>query len=221
MYDKLRPQNKSLQRVYRMRLLAIIALGLIIGFLLTYGTISPCGILRESIRKHDAIAAHLPDSWLEAVMDIKIGVLSPGQCIAILAGVWGPPSATQNSALAQTSTEASKWPAQAQSASVKVKAAINKCREDRLDGVLKTFVASANCSNQKIFEIYFNANYPYMDLIGQLTTKRLETAEKIDAGKLTEAEAQLEFATFATYLTDLEHQRNAGHNVEVLFHRNQ
>jgi len=92
---------------------------------------------------------------------------------------------------------------------IEVKAVVDECKNKRLIGDLKTFAASANCSNPRILAAYQNAGYPYMDLIGQLTAKRLEVSEKIDAGQLTEGQAQLETAQFITHLVNIEKQRNS------------
>jgi Transglycosylase SLT domain len=67
-------------------ILIIIAL-IPLAYLYThFGTVSPCGMLRENIKQHDTIAAHLPDGLVEAGMSMQYGDLSPGRCIAILAG---------------------------------------------------------------------------------------------------------------------------------------
>jgi hypothetical protein len=47
-----------------------------------------------------------------------------------------------------------------------------------------------------------------MDLIGLITAKRLEVAEKIDEKKLTEGQAQLENAEFMVHVVNIERQRN-------------
>jgi hypothetical protein len=83
-----------------------------------------------------------------------------------------------------------------------------ECRNKRLSGELKTFVESVNCSNPKFVAAYHNAHYPYMDLIGLITAKRLEVAEKIDEKKLTEGQAQLENAEFMVHVVNIERQRN-------------
>ena len=49
-----------------------------------YGTLSPCGALRETVRQRDGLAAVLPDSVVDLAMAARYGTLSPGRCIGIL-----------------------------------------------------------------------------------------------------------------------------------------
>lgn len=95
-------------------------------------------------------------------------------------------------------------------AGVRANAAIMECKNKRLSGELKTYEASAECSNPRIIEAYQEAGYRYMDLVSLMTAKRLELAEEIDQGKITEAQAQLEFAQFMTGIADEERQRDSG-----------
>jgi hypothetical protein len=63
--------------------LALVALiGLVVY--LSFGTLSPCGMLRENVRKHDSMAAVLPDGLVDAALAAQYGTLSPGRCISIL-----------------------------------------------------------------------------------------------------------------------------------------
>jgi hypothetical protein len=71
-------------------------------------------------------------------------------------------------------------------------------------------VASAQCSNPRIVEAYQKANYRYMDLIFQMTAKRMELAKEIDRGKITEAEGQTAYSVFVSSLVEREHQRDRG-----------
>lgn len=61
---------------------ALIAIGFVIY--LAYGTLSPCGILREKVRQQDDLAALLPDSLVDAAIVAQYGRLSPGRCMSIL-----------------------------------------------------------------------------------------------------------------------------------------
>ena len=47
-----------------------------------------------------------------------------------------------------------------------------------------------------------------MDLVGMLTAKRMEVAEKIDNHKITEAQATLENAEYASHIADEARHRN-------------
>ena len=49
-----------------------------------FGTISPCGVLREAVRQRDDLAAVLPDSIVDLGLVGQYGALSPGRCLAIL-----------------------------------------------------------------------------------------------------------------------------------------
>jgi hypothetical protein len=51
---------------------------------LYFGTLSPCGVLRERVRQADAFAAVLPDSVIDVALAAQYGALSPGRCIACL-----------------------------------------------------------------------------------------------------------------------------------------
>ena len=191
--------------------------------LVKYGTLSPCSILRANVReqlKHSGglvgLAALLPDSVLDAGIESQFGgELTPGHCVVVL--LTGDtmnaqiPAATrpQNIRQPEPSIQA-PMPVQAppiqpqqpsfeermKRAGEEAKAAVNECRDRRLAGELKTHVESANCSNPRYEEAYRKAGYPYMDLIVQLEAKRIEVAERTDAGKLTEGQAQLELARF-------------------------
>jgi hypothetical protein len=66
------------------RLAAVIVLLAGAGVYLNFGTISPCGILRESARQHDGLAAVLPDGLVDAALIAQFGALSPGVCLRIL-----------------------------------------------------------------------------------------------------------------------------------------
>jgi hypothetical protein len=66
------------------RLAVVIVLLAGAGVYLNFGTISPCGILRESARQHDGLAAVLPDGLVDAALIAQFGALSPGVCLRIL-----------------------------------------------------------------------------------------------------------------------------------------
>jgi hypothetical protein len=93
-------------------------------------------------------------------------------------------------------------------AGVEAKAAMLECKNKRISGELKTYVASVQCSNPRITEAFQRAGYRYMDLVGVLTARRTEVAEKIDEHKITEAQATLENAEYASHIADEERHRN-------------
>jgi hypothetical protein len=49
-----------------------------------FGTLSPCGVLREKVRHSDALAAMLPDGLIDLAITAQFGALSPGRCIELL-----------------------------------------------------------------------------------------------------------------------------------------
>jgi hypothetical protein len=74
------------------------------------------------------------------------------------------------------------------------KAAVLECRDRRLNKEFKTYRQSAECSNPKILTAYEGSNYPFMDLVHVLLAARLVAAENLDAGAVTEAQAQQQAA---------------------------
>ena len=190
-----------------------------------YGTISPCGVLRETVRQRDGLAAVLPDSIVDLALAGQYGELSPGRCLAILTNlsttvpngaqasrpqsqVSQPSSQTQVTPRPNTQTapvtaqDSLQWAAQ-----VSVQAT-NECRVKRLSGELPTHVASAQCSNPTMVAAFKEAHYRYMDLIQLFAAKRLELATKIDRGELTEQQAQLESNKVYAGIQATERQRD-------------
>src|SRR5690348_6389982 len=51
---------------------------------LYFGTLSPCGALRETVRRADPMVALLPDSVVDFALTAQYGALSPGRCIDLL-----------------------------------------------------------------------------------------------------------------------------------------
>jgi hypothetical protein len=68
------------------RTLGAIAALIAVVVYFNFGTLSPCGVLRETVRQHDGLAAMLPDSLLDLAIVAQYGgaALSPGRCIEIL-----------------------------------------------------------------------------------------------------------------------------------------
>lgn len=199
----------------------------IVVVLLKFGTIDPCGIVRAEVRQEaerkggfGALAAALPDGVIDSIIAAQYGPLSPGRCIAIaFRGAPLQAPAVQQRASAPIEPQDHQQGGFAASPSavemlkqarVRASAAIIECKNKRLSGELKTYEASGECSNPRIIEAYQNAGYRYMDLISLVTAKRLELAEEMDQGKITEAQAQLELAHFMTGITDKERQRDQG-----------
>jgi hypothetical protein len=89
--------------------------------------------------------------------------------------------------------------------------AIAECRNKRIDGTLKTFVASAQCANPRILQAFTKANYRYMDLIAAFNAKRLEISERVDRKQITEADAQIETQRLFASIVEAEKQRDGIH----------
>lgn len=195
--------------------------------LLRFGTVSPCGILREEVRQAAAregglgvLASAMPDGLLDGLIESQSGPLSPGRCLVLVvsgppvrppvARIQAPPPRPQISMPVEPQRSFAPVPGTPEAiaqARAQADYAVTECRDERLSGELKTYVASAECSNLRIIAAYRRAGYPYMDLIYSLTAKRRETSQAIDQGRLTEAQAQSVMAQFATALNDRQQQR--------------
>ena len=68
------------------QILSWIALLAALAVYLNFGTLSPCGVLREASRQRDSLAAVLPDSIVDLSLAGQFGELSPGRCLAVLIG---------------------------------------------------------------------------------------------------------------------------------------
>ncbi len=162
-----------------------------------FGTLSPCGVLRESARQRNALATVLPDSVVDLAIAGQYGPLSPGRCLAIMLQNSGAPdwNTAARQPMPQPAPGATAEPAPVdllQAAAQVTTRAAYECRAKRLGGELKTYVASAQCSNAAMIAAFKEAQYRYMDLIELFTAKRLALAAKIDRGELSEQQAKLE-----------------------------
>ena len=84
--------------------------------------------------------------------------------------------------------------------------AVKECKIRRLGGELKTYVQSAMCSNPGIVQAFSAVNFKHMDLIQAFTAKRLELAEKLDLGQITEAQSERELSDFSNRIRNEETQ---------------
>src|SRR5882762_2946841 len=111
-------------------IVAILAAGAVY---LNYGTLSPCGALRETVRKQDGLARILPDAVVDAVIEGNIGPLSPGRCLgALLNGQHAPAPAVAAAPATVPQPDRQAISAQAnspamQAAGNEAGAAINEC----------------------------------------------------------------------------------------------
>ncbi len=86
--------------------------------------------------------------------------------------------------------------------------AAHECRARRLSGEISTFLQSAQCSNGRIVQAFRAVNYRYMDLITRYAAGRLQIAQKIDRGLITEAEAKSETTTLINAINEVARQRD-------------
>jgi hypothetical protein len=75
--------------------------------------------------------------------------------------------------------------------------AVKECKAKRLSGELKTYVQSAICSNPGVLQAFSAVNYKHMDLIRGFVAKRLELAQKLDRGLISEARGERELSDLA------------------------
>lgn len=180
-----------------------------------FGTLSPCGVLRERVRQQDSLAAVLPDSFLDLYLAGHYGALSPGRCLAVLLNNRSTlPVTTAQASRPQTVNSAPQpAPMSAQNllqwATQVTLGAMSECKARRLGGMLPNYVASAQCSNQSMIAAFKEARYRYMDLIEYFAAKRLEIAGKIDRGELTEQQAALQNKELFTSIQASERQRDS------------
>jgi hypothetical protein len=200
---------------------AILILGGIVY--LYFGTLSPCGMLREHLRKRDSLAAAMPDVLVDVALAAHYGALSPGRCVAILVSdvtssitrtpAATPPPVTQ---LQPRPQGAQPQPQQLPDFRVshgqelrEVERAMYECRARRLAGELRNFAETARCSNPRIVQAFSAANYRYMDLIASFADKRLRLAEHLDRHDLTEAQAEQETLKYWLELANEDRRRGA------------
>ncbi len=112
-------------------------------------------------------------------------------------------------ALAQNNVEQS-LPAVMQGPVERSRAAIEECRERRLDKELASYQASAQCSNLKIFAAWQEARYPHMDLITEWLNAREAASEKVDQHQLTPQQFEQEMDQLTVRLTAEEERRRTG-----------
>lgn len=210
------------QKGLDMRVVQALGAIAIIGAAVVYwnfGTLSPCGMLRESVRHHDGLAAVLPDSIVDLAIAAQYGAMSSGRCLEVLLNKQRPaPVASIQTSRQQTVPAAKSPPAPTaavaqnpmQWATQITIQANSRCRAKRLRGDLSSHVASVQCSNPTMIAAFNEAHYRYMDLIEFFATKRLELAAKIDRDEITEQQAQIEANKLYASLQETERHRDNG-----------
>lgn len=178
---------------------------------INYGTLSPCDALRETVRRQDSLARILPDALITVALEANHGPLTPIKCVGLLlnkqkTSVAGAPSPVAAPPHASVSPQPQDPMVIAQAEMV---AAITECRNKRIDGTLKTFVASAQCANPLIVQAFSKANYRYMDLIAAFNAQRLQISERVDRKQITEADAQVEIQKLFASIVEAEKRRDS------------
>ncbi len=145
----------------------------------------------------------------------SLWLLAASLLVALQLSPHAPPTPMPRAALSNPSPQSGfapvpGSPAAIEQASAQSNAAEVECRNRRLSGELKSYAASAQCSNPSIIAAYQRAGYRYMDLIVSFTAKRLEIAEATDQGRLTEAQGAVELSQFFSGLVERERQRDRG-----------
>ena len=194
-----------------------------------FGTLSPCGVLREKVRHGDALAAVLPDSLIDLAITAQFGALSPQRCIELWFNNQAvkppaqPPQAVSRPSVTVAPQPRAVPPAVTQlppardaaraavaAANKEAEEAANECKAKRLRGELPSRVASARCSNPRIIQAFNDAHYRYMDLIELFTDKRLQLALIEDRNKTPEDQADAESAKLFADLVEAERRRDSG-----------
>ena len=82
------------------------------------------------------------------------------------------------------------------------------CRAKRLSGELSGHVASAQCSTGPARQVIAASGYPYINLMEVFLAYRMAAAQRVDAGALTESEANLLLTELRSRLVSEEQRRN-------------
>jgi hypothetical protein len=185
-----------------------------VAVFLSYGTLSPCGVLREQVRQRDGLAAILPDSIVDLTIAGQYGALSPGRCLGILLEQQSAPKPAQTSLQQaprpQPSPQAPTADNPLVTAFKQTEIAAGLCRAKRLSGELPSHAASVQCANPAMIQAFNAVQYRYMDLIEFFAAKRLELAAKIDRNELTEDQAKLETEKIYASIQETERRRDNG-----------
>ena len=174
-----------------------------LGCFLEFGTLSPCGIVRAEVRSSGKkeggfgglLAAGLPDSAVDAVIESYYGPLTPGRCIAI--ALSGGPSAQQRAAAQvaprpisplQQSNDTPQVPEYLRPVLQEMTKVTHECRAKRLSGEILTYEASAKCAAQKIRTSFEASGFNHMEPEAMLA-KRIQLTQLLDRGSLDETDA--------------------------------
>jgi len=88
------------------------------------------------------------------------------------------------------------------------KSTLAECELKRINGTLKTYTESAQCSNPVIIKAHEQAGDPGMNFVYLLTAYRLAVAERLDKGILGQTEANLMLAQLVSRINAERLQRD-------------
>jgi hypothetical protein len=98
-----RKADRSVRTI--LRLVAVIA-ALVAGAVYwNFGTLSPCGVLREAIRQRGDLAAIFPDGVIDFGLEAQFGEMSANRCFAVLLENLTSPVPTTEQASQSQSTQ--------------------------------------------------------------------------------------------------------------------
>ncbi len=99
-----------------LRFVAVVAALLAVLVYWNFGTFSPCGVLRETIRQRGDLVAIFPDGVIDFAFEAQFGEMSEKRCFAVLLEAVTPPAPTLGFRLRQTHRAAFTKPARSHDA---------------------------------------------------------------------------------------------------------
>lgn len=197
-----------------MKLIAAIGALVAILLLMQFGTLSPCGMLRERAKQQDSLTAVLPDALVDLALAAQLGALTPAKCVAALLG--GPSKAPAPKREAPQSAPPALATPAPRTNSAAIRAAFqeadnanSECRAMRLRGELKGYGASAECATARIKRAFHAAGVSEA-LVTRFTAMRVYIARKADSGEITVAQGEQEYSQLGISFTreiEAEQQR--------------
>lgn len=83
-----------------------------------------------------------------------------------------------------------------------------ECKQRRLAGELPGYLASAQCSSERMRQVVAQSGYPHMDLFDLLLAYGLAAARRVDAGMMSEEEFRLQLTELTVRLNSEAQRRN-------------
>ena len=152
-----------------------------------FGTGSPCGMLRETVRQRDGMTVRPPGGDAELDIEAQNPAQSSAQCLSLFVSqkqvllpiAHLPASHTSLQAVPQSTSRLALANLIARSSALaEAEHAVDECRAKHLTGELPTYAAAVRRSNPHILPAFNAVNYSYQDLIQILIERRLAWAQK-------------------------------------------